>query len=183
MHVDNEEVYPNRLVTTRTVEIGGLTKAQLIQKLKQSDIRMNEYAERLLTDDRFTTSDTRYSLQTVEVTVGDLGFRDGATTDQIYQRAAEFGLALCPLELGPYIRLQYADQPEGDSGDGVQRNQAPSGSITIASRRLTDDDDFPKGFYLRRMNDALWLRGYRADHLHVWNPYDHFIFVKPEPRP
>lgn len=105
MHVDNEEVYPNRLVTTRTVEIGGLTKAQLIQKLKQSDIRMNEYAERLLTDDRFTTSDTRYSLQTVEVTVGDLGFRDGATTDQIYQRAAEFGLALCPLELGPIYKI------------------------------------------------------------------------------
>lgn len=42
-----------------------------------------------------------------------------------------------------------------------------------------EDDDFPKGFYLRRINDALWLRGYRADHLHVWNPYDHFIFVRP----
>ncbi|WP_409303925.1 helicase [Peribacillus sp. SCS-155] len=172
-----ENVYPNCQVITRTIEVGGLTKSQLIQKLQQYSILINEYGDRLLTDDKFTTSDTKYSLQTVELTVSDLGFTDGATTAQIFKRASELGLELCPLELGPHLRLEYLDQPEG-SANLIQRHQAPSGSITIASEILAEDDDFPKGFYLRRINGVLWLRGYHADHLHVWNPDDHFIFCQ-----
>jgi hypothetical protein len=175
---DNVGIYPNCPFVTRVVEIGGLAKSELIQQLQQFSILINEYAERLLADDKFTTSDTKYSIQTVELTVGNLGFPDGATTDQIFNRASELGLELCPIELGPYLRMEYLDQPEGYTGDPLQRYQAPSGSITIASEILTEDNDFPKGFYLRRINGELWLRGYRADHLHVWNPGDHFIFCK-----
>ncbi|MFC9707317.1 helicase [Paenibacillus sp. NPDC056933] len=162
----------------RTVEIGGLTKAQLIRKLQQNSILMNELGEKLLADDQFTTSAAKYSLQTVELTVGELGFPDGGTTGQIFKRASELDLELCPLELGPHLRLVYLDQPEGNSGNLTQRHRAPLGSITIASEILTEDEDFPKGFYLRRINGVLWLRGYRADHLHVWNPDDHFIFIQ-----
>jgi hypothetical protein len=178
MRIENEKLYPDCPIITRTVEVGGLTKSQLIQKLQQYSIMMNEYGERLLADDKFTTSNTKYSLQTVELTVSDLGFPDGATTAQIFNRASELGLELCPLELGPHLRLRYLDQPEGYSGNPLQRHQAPSGSITIASEILTEDDDFPKGFYLRQINGVLWLRGYRADHLHIWNPDDHFIFCQ-----
>ncbi|CAM3881079.1 helicase [Mesobacillus thioparans] len=178
MRFENEKVYPDCPVINRKIEVGELTKSQLIQKLQQYSILINEYGERLLADDKFKTSDTKYNLQTVELTVGNLGFPDGATTDQIFKKASELGLELCPLELGPYLRLDYLDQPEGNSGNLLQRNQAPSGSVTIASEILSKDDDFPKGFYLRRINGVLWLRGYSADHLHVWNPDDHFIFCQ-----
>ncbi|MHC0036943.1 helicase [Pseudoneobacillus sp. C159] len=172
----NEKVYPNCPIVTRIVEVGGLTKSQLIQKLQQYSIMMNEYGEKLFANEQFSTSEKKYSLDTVELTVGNLGFPEGATMVQIYQRASELGLELCPLELGPHLRLEYLDQPEGHSGNPAQ-HQAPSGSITIASEILTDDEDFPKGFYLRKINGVLWLRGYRADyHLHVWNPNDLFIF-------
>lgn len=178
MGIENEDnIYPNCQIITRIVEVGGHTKSQLIMKLQEYSILMNEYGEKLLADDRFTTSDTKYRLQTVELTVGDLGFLEGATTAQIFNRASELGLELCPLELGPYLRLVYLNQPKS-SGKTIQSHQAPSGSITIASEILTEDDEFPKGFYLRRINDELWLRGYRADHLHVWNPGDHFIFCQ-----
>ena len=176
MRFENEKIHSK--VITRKIEVGGLTKSQLIQKLQQYSILMNEYAEKLLADDKFTTSDTKYNLQTVELTVGNLGFPHGATTDQIFKKANELGLELCPLELGPYLRLEYLDQPEGYSGNSLQRNEAPSGSITIASETLSEDADFPKGFYLRRINGVLWLRGYNADYLHVWNPNDHFIFCQ-----
>lgn len=178
MSIENESLYPDCPIISRTVEVGGLTKSQLIQKLQQSSILMNEYGERLLADDKFSTSDTKYSLQTVELTVRDLGFPDGANTTQVFKRASDLGLELCPLELGAYLRLEYLDQPEGNSGNPLQRHQAPSGSITIASEIITEEDDFPKGFYLRRINGVLWLRGYHADHLHVWNQDDHFIFCK-----
>jgi hypothetical protein len=178
MCIKNKKIYPDCPIIKRTVEVGGLTKSQLIQKLQQYSILMNESGERLFADKKFTTSDTKYSLETVELTVGDLGFPDGATTAQIFKRASELGLELCPLELGPHLRLEYLDQPEGYSRNSLKRHQAPSGSITIASEILTEDYDFPKGFYLRRINGVLWIRGYRADHLHVWNPDDHFIFCQ-----
>jgi hypothetical protein len=175
---ENEKIYPNCPIITRKVEVGGLTKSQLIQKLQQYSILMNESGERLIAANIFTTSETKYIIQTVEITVGDLGFLDGATTAQLFKRASDLGLELCPLELGPYLRLEYLDQPEGYLGKPLRQHPAPFGSITIASKILHEDYDFPKGFYLRRINGELWLRGFQADHLHVWNPDDHFIFCK-----
>lgn len=175
---NDDKIYPYCPFITRIVEVGGLTKSQLMQKLQQYSILMNEYGEKLFAADKFTTSNKKYSLQTVELTVGNLGFPDGANTDRIFKRADELGLKLCPLELGPHLRMEYLDQLEGYLGNPLKQQQAPSGSITIASEILTEDDEFPKGFYLRRINGVLWLRGYCADHLHVWNPNDHFIFCK-----
>ena len=171
------KMYPDFQAITRTIEIGDLTKLQLIQKLQQQSISLNEYAEILLSNDRFTTSKTKYNLETVELTIRNLGFPEGATMPQIFKRAKELGLDLCPLELGPHLRLKYLDQPEGSTGNFSQR-QAPSGSITIASEIISEDDDFPKGFYLRKINGVLWLRGYIADYLHVWKTEDHFIFCQ-----
>lgn len=74
--------------------------------------------------------------------------------------------------------MQYLDQPEICSTNISEGNKAPSGSITIASAALTEDNEFPKGFYLRRINDKLWLRGYLADDLHIWSPQDLFIFCR-----
>src|SRR5262245_61131774 len=126
-------IYPDCPTITRTVTVGGLTKSELLEELQSNAILMNESGEQLFAMTLFTTSATRYSMTTVELTVGDLGFPRGATIAENYARAEALGLALCPLELGPHLRLQYLDQPEGDVGNPVRRHQAPSGSITIAS--------------------------------------------------
>lgn len=177
MSIENEKIYPDCPTIIRMIEVGGFTKSQLIQNLQQHSILMNESAERLFADDNFTTSDLIYSVKTVELTVNDLGFPAGATTAQIFERAYEVGLNLCPLELGPHLRLQYLDQPEGYLGKPSFQHRAPYGSITIASEILTEDEDFPKGFYIRRIESVLWLRGYCAGHHHVWSPDDHFMFL------
>lgn len=177
MAINSLKIYPDCPIVKRTIEAGGMTKQQLLQRLQQASILMNEYGERLFSDDLFPASAETYMIETVELTVAGLGFQQGAPLDRIFQRAGELGLGLCPLELGPYMRLQYQDQPEGLSAELSQRHQAPSGSITIASAVLTDDHDFPKGFYLRSMDGAIWLRGYIADYLNIWDPNDHFIFA------
>ncbi|GGB58354.1 hypothetical protein GCM10011409_39800 [Lentibacillus populi] len=159
MRIENgEKIYPNCLTITRTVEVGGLTKSQLIQKMQQHSILMNEFGERLFAEANFTTSAKTYTLNTIELTVRDLGLPEGATTTQLFKRANDLGLELCPLELGPNLRLRYLDQPEGYSGQPSRQHQAPYGSITIASEILTEDENFPKGFYLRRIKGMLWLR-------------------------
>jgi hypothetical protein len=160
------------------IQLGGLNKSELIEALAREAISMNVSAERLFASDYFTTSETQYSVTIVELTVCDLGFPRGATIAEVYERSGQLGLALCPLELGPHLRLQYLDQPEGHWGKPVRQHQAPYGSTTIASEILTEDDDFPKGFYLRRIEGVLWLRGYRSWSGHVWEPDDHFVFVE-----
>ncbi len=74
------------------------------------------------------------------------------------------GLDLCPADAGPYLRLQYLDQPEGYW-------------ITVASPKLFKGD-YPNGFYLRRLLDGLWLRGYWAAPEHTWDADDRFIFCQ-----
>jgi hypothetical protein len=171
-------MYPNCPATTRIVSVGGLTKSELIEELQRNAVSMNESAEKLFASEHFTLSGARYDVTTVELTVGDLGFPQGATIAEIYASAAALGLGLCPLELGPHLRLQYLDQPEGYWGQPLRQHQAPSGSITVASEPLTDDDNVPKGFYLRRIKGELWLRGYRSGPEHVWEPDDHFVFCQ-----
>ena len=176
MSIENGEIYPHCLTVTRTIKVGGLTKPQLIQKMIQHSICMNKLGKVLFGDDLFTVTAETYSLKTVELTIHDLGFAEGATAAQIFEKAKNLGLELCPLELGPYLRIECLDQPEGYTGRLSQQNQAPNGSITIASKPLKQNDNFPKGFYLRRIEGVLWLRGYVADDEHVWKPDDHFVF-------
>lgn len=175
---EQEEIYPNCPVKIRLVEVGGLTPSELQIKLLQCSIQINEYGKTLLGSEEFITSHTKKRLVTVELAVKHLGFREGAATLPLFQRADDLGLRLCPLELGPYLGMQYWHQFEVNAAAASKGNQAPPGAVTIASQPISEDDYFPKGFYLRRIKDELWLRGYAADDLHVWNPDDRFIFGK-----
>lgn len=179
MSLDAELVYPNCPMVIRTVTIGGLTKAELLEQLHAQAISLNESAQRLFDNALFSTAPTCSSVTTVELTVQDLGFPQGAKIAEIQARAKTLGLGLCPLELAPQLRLQYLDQPEGYWGQPVRPHQAPSGSITIVSEELTPEEDVPKGFYLRRIKGELWLRGYRSWAGHVWNAEDHLLFCQP----
>jgi len=181
MNPGSERIYPDCPVITRTVEVGGLTKPQLLRKLAEHSVLMNESADRLFADGRFATSDTKQSLQTVELTVADLGYPKGATWAEIFARAGQLGLEPCPLALGPHLRLAYFDQPEGSFGSPIRQHKAPFGSVTIASEPLDDDPATPKGFYLRRIDGVLWLRGFTSEETYVWNPGDHVVFVIQHP--
>lgn len=155
------------MYTNRRIEVGGLSKETLMEMMESQSVKLNEYAHRLFEDERFTTSKEKYSVDTVERTVMDLGFSEGATLSQIYERARERGLGLCPLELAPHFRLQYRDQPEDTNGSLLSNNHAPTGSVTVASPVLSEEEDFPTGFYLRNI----------AGDKHIWSPDDCFLFT------
>jgi hypothetical protein len=170
-------VYPNCPSVTRIIRVGDMSKAELLAEFERRGIELNEAGHELFAHDSFTTSKTKLLFVTVEISVADLGYPQGATMTQIHERAAKLGLALCPLELGPHLRLQFHDQPDGCRGYPPSQHGAPPGSITVASRQLTEDDDIPKGFYLRRINGVLRLRGYWSGPDHVWSPEDRLVFT------
>lgn len=155
-----------------------MSKQALLAALLAAGIELNRAAEALFADYRFTTSEASSILETVEVAVAGLGLTEGGTIAQICERSVDLGLSLCPLELGPHLRLQFLDQPEGYVGHPPSLHRAPPGSIAIASGELSEDSDVPKGFYLRRIKGVLWLRGYWSQPENVWSPEDHFIFAR-----
>jgi|KBSMisStaDraftv2_1062788.scaffolds.fasta_scaffold13140_10 hypothetical protein len=163
---------------TRVVRIGGVPRAELLSRLQGAGVLLNDAARALFADARFTTSAVSALVETVQVSVAALGFPSGATFAKVVERAVTNGLLLCPLELGPHLRLQLTEQPEGSLGQPASKNCAPPGSVTVASAPLAEDDQVPKGFYLRRIEGDLWLRGYQSWPGHHWSPQDVFVFVR-----
>lgn len=158
------------------VVVGGLTADELRAELDARGVLLNSYAEQLLFDATFETSVEEVLV--LELSVADLGYPTGATLPQIFARADQLGLALCPTLTAPYLRLAMADQ--ASASDAVLScGRAPSGSLTVASPALRADDEYPKGFYLRVIAGRPWMRGYRCDDHHVWSPDDRFAFRRP----
>jgi len=175
---ERDPICPDYQPVRRVIHVGGRSGRELLEDLERAAVEINEFGLMLLTSAAFKASENRYPLVTVELTVRNLGFPQGAMISAICKMAENVGLSLCPVELGPHLRLQYLDQPEGSLGQPSSEHRAPPGSITIASEALEEGDDFPKGFYLRRIKGALWLRGYRSDSEHIWDPEDHLIFCE-----
>jgi hypothetical protein len=158
------------------VRVGGVDRLGLLRALREHDIQLNPAAEALFADERFVPLGEERLIEIAARSVADLGFSEGATYDRLVARARESGLIECPLELAPHLRLQFLDQPEGGFGAPLTRGRAPAGSLTVASTPLDDRDETPKGFYVRRVDGALWLRGYWSWPGHLWGPDDVLVF-------
>jgi hypothetical protein len=154
--------------STIHLNIGGISKQGLRHLLTEASVAMNAYAELLFDAPEFTLSNERYAIELTTVSLAELGLHSGASLPGIFDRAQSLGYRLCPLEVAPHLRLQLLDQPPGPY-------------LTVASLRPRPDDmDFPAGFYLRRLDDGAWLRGYRTDDDWIWPPdFSRFVFSIP----
>lgn len=64
--------------------------------------------------DGVVVSAVEIDVDLVNISVADLGFKNGAYYKDICARAVEMGLNLCPAEVGPALRLSYTDQINGE---------------------------------------------------------------------
>jgi hypothetical protein len=158
-----------------TLSYGGVSKSDLLENLQSFGVMLNDFARILFSSDLFKTSAQPGTIQIISLSVDELGFAEGATMPEIKDRIKILGLTECPLEAAPYLRLILSDQEE-ITDDLKRKNQNPLGSVTIFSEPLIDDDDFPKGFYLKKTDGKLWLRGYTCSMDYVWKPDDKMIF-------
>jgi len=158
------------------VRVGGVGRLELLRALRDHDVQLNPAAEALFADERFVPLGDEQVVEIAARSVAELGFSEGATYDELVARARASGLVECPLELAPHLRLQFLDQPEGAFGAPLTHGRAPAGSLTVASTSLDERDETPKGFYLRRVDGALWLRGYWSWPGHRWSPEDVLVF-------
>mgnify|MGYP001325852764 CR=1 FL=1 len=138
--------FPEKPIRRENVEIGGKSAEQLILEMEEAGINISNYAKSMLQNKReFIPGKNREEATLIRLTVADLGFRTSATTDQIYERAQQLGLELCPPDTGPNYRLKYRNQPLGEwFYIGMKQIAVSSGG-------------HPNVFRLARNDDGLWL--------------------------
>ena len=87
----------------------------LREALDAARMRVGDSADEILGRPAFPFSKTKSELDLIVLTAADLGFPTGNTpVAEIYRRALQLGLELCPAEVGPQVRLQYVNQPLGE---------------------------------------------------------------------
>jgi hypothetical protein len=155
--------FPERKIRFDTVEIGGKSKEELKQSLADNGINISEYANSIMDNPEFTTFPEPKDLKTVKISVADLGFRDMATTKEIYQRAEKLGLELCPAEVGPHLRLKDKSQQMDDW-------------YWVAMKQITGSDGRPDVFGLGRNGGGLWLNYDWTYPAYRWYPDDQLVF-------
>ncbi len=93
------------------VTVGGKTKEELIKEMKENKVWISDWAKDILSNPDFTISKRPQHLSLIIISLKDLGFPVGASTDEIYEKVKKLGLELCPAEVGPNVSLKFNDLP------------------------------------------------------------------------
>lgn len=155
--------FPDKKIRRENVEIGGKSAEQLISEMEAADINISDYAIAMLKNKKFIPGKSREEATLVRLTVADLGFKSGATTDQIYERARILGLELCPADTGPNYRLKYRSQPLNEW-------------IYMGMKQIPDPDGGPGVFDLEHGVGGVWLNDSWAGPAGKWSPSGKFVF-------
>ena len=158
--------FPEKKIPILAIKIGGKTKEQLQQKLKQAGVNTTSLAEDMIISPDFTTLPEAQILITVRLKLYQLGLLGNPTTNQVHARARKLGLELCPDEVGPHLRLQYIDQPIREW-------------FYVGMKKITNSDGSTHVFTLARHEDGLWLEDYWARPDYEWVPHSEFVFCLP----
>ncbi len=150
---------PERIWKTwKTIKLGTFKNVDEIRKaLKAGKHSIGDWANNILGKPAFKVSETEQDVELVNVSVEELGFKNGASYADICKRALELGLDLCPAEVGPQLRLQYKDQPKGTY-------------VVVAMEAITDSDGDLRVFDVRRRDDG-------EQYLSAFNGYADYRFV------
>jgi hypothetical protein len=86
--------------------------------LDSARIRIGDSADEILGRPAFPYARTKTGVELAVLSAADLGVEsDQSSLAEVYQRAREAGLELCPAEVGPQLRLDYRNQLLGEALD------------------------------------------------------------------
>jgi hypothetical protein len=112
---------PVELATTstpvwRTISLGTTPSTFALRNaLDAANCGVGDLAEQILARPAFTIRRTPMEVDLVPLSGLELGFHaKPVPLTAIYERARKLGFELAPAEIGPQLRLQYADQPIGE---------------------------------------------------------------------
>jgi len=155
-----------RFKTFKTIKLGTKKSVKAIrQAIADTGCYISGWANDILGQFAFTAATKETEVELVVVSVAELGFKDEAKYSVICKRAQQLGLALCPAEVGPQLRLQYPDQPKGEW-------------LHVAMEPITDSVSNLSLFIVVHNDDERLLYGDHGRPDCLWGAGDRFVFVR-----
>ena len=88
------------------------------EALAAERVRIGDSADEILGRPAFFYARTPKQVELVVLSSAELGLEaDAVSHAEVYRRAKQMGLELCPAEVGPQLRLAYRNQPLGEALD------------------------------------------------------------------
>jgi hypothetical protein len=123
----------------------------------------------------FATYRIETEMELVVVTVSEIGFNQCATPAEVWARAEEIGLSLCPPEVGPQLRLQYLDQPNAEwlqiAMLPISCGKNPNSACLYKQTIFGLSRDEYSGFWLA-------LKTLKVGDKDYFHPKDRLVFIK-----
>jgi hypothetical protein len=110
---------PAHFQVWRTITLGSYKGVDAYRNaLDIAKIKIGDSADEILGRPAFPYARTQTGVELAVLSAADLGVEsDRASLAEVYQRARQAGLELCPAEVGPQLRLDYRNQPLGEALD------------------------------------------------------------------
>lgn len=170
--------FPEGKIQKWEMELGGRTEEEIEKELADREnlseedkdkIYISSYAKDMLNNPEFFVSEQKEQFQFIKIKVKDLGFPGGATVREIYEKAEDLGLELCPPETGPIMRLDYEKI--------FQKEQPREEYFRIAMKQISGSDGDPDVFGVDRGDDGeSWLHDAWAEPDDWWEPVGEIVF-------
>src|SRR3989344_1889862 len=154
-----------KIFKTINLRTGLKTADDFRKSLRDSGNKVSSEANGILGNSAFTVAVKKIKIDLAIKSVDELGFKGGAIRQQIYGRANELGLDLCPAEVGPQLRLQYKDQPEEEH-------------LIVAMNPIADSGGALLLFLVGRYGSVLWLLSYYDSPGDLWGAHYRFVFAR-----
>lgn len=177
-----EAIYPafpgnETAIRHSSLQIGGKTKEQLQQGLEQAGVHISDAVRELIPSRHFKVFSKPQALDVITLQIKDLGLPDlpplpehsnfgskpGYSSMDVYKRAQELGLELCPSETAPQLAMQNKNRPIGSL-------------VSVTSREVTLTKE-PYLFNLRPTAEGLSLHAFVPEKgFYKWAPNAELIF-------
>jgi hypothetical protein len=110
---------PAHFQVWRTITLGSYKGVDAYRNaLDIAKIKIGDSADEILGRPAFPYARAKTGVELAVLSAADLGVEsDRASLAEVYQRARQAGLELCPAEVGPQLRLDYRNQPLGEALD------------------------------------------------------------------
>ena len=164
---------PEEMIRTYTIDIGERAGLELVETMQRENIVVSNQAFEMLKSDAFEQSRMNRIVRTgkeservdlVRLSVANLGLQHHVSMQEIFERAFKLGLQLCPLEVGPELRLHTKDEED----------------MYVAMERILILDGHPFMFNLRKQDGRLRLGGYDSSVDNQWASVRRFLFCFPK---
>jgi len=99
----------------QTITLGHMGVDAYRRALHLAGIKIGDAADEILGRPAFPFVTMKTDVELVLLSAADLGVESESPLSDVYKRARQVGLELCPAEVGPQLRLDYRNQPLGEA--------------------------------------------------------------------